>query len=167
MEADAFNDIKRLVWAFLDAPRIWQFLADSGWTNCSQLAQDTLNEAEKDGLDKVEVSTDAWTHSYSVARMEQTNNDTGKVRELRRISPWASVLMLPRWQYSTRFGWTDCDLDMQSLLAEMLAEAEARKESIVRRSLRGSEYEFDFVTLAQTNLATQRVRALRYGPPSG
>jgi len=165
MRAEAFGGVKRLVWAFLDEPRVWQFLADAGWTSCDDAVQDALNDAEKRGLGQVEISTSVWTHQYCLEDMSQTNVQTGRCRLLRRVSPWAPVLSVSRWQYSTRFGWSDCDLEMHGLLAEALAEAEALGEAVVRRTVRGAEYDFDLQALTQANVHTGRVRALRYGPP--
>merc|ERR1719356_181823 len=165
MRADALDGVKRLVWVFLDEPLVWQFLADSGWISCDGAVQHVLNDAERRGLGQVEISTRAWTHRYCLEGMSQTNVKTGKDRLLRRVSPWAPALSMPRWQYSVRSGWSDCDLEMQGLLAEALAEAEAQGEAIVRRTVRGTEYDFDLQALTQANVHTGRVRALRYGPP--
>jgi hypothetical protein len=175
MGAVASDDVQRLAWGFLDEAAVWQFQADAGWTSCSGEVQAILDEAKRNRREQVDATTGAWTHQYSLADMSQTNRSTGKRRPLRLVSPWAPVLVAPRWQYSTRFGWTDCDLEMQALLAEALAEAENSAVDVVRRTVGlpvsysdkpiSVEYDFNFKDLTQTNVSTRRERRLRYGPP--
>jgi len=97
--------------------------------------------------------------------MTQVNLDTGRSRDLRRSSPWTLAPSVPRWQYQTLYGWSDCDLAMQQLLREGLLDAEREVTTIVQREVRGTMYQFDFASLTQLNMATGRVRALRFGKP--
>merc|ERR1712187_906640 len=164
MSVDHFDEIKKLVWKYLDQPPLWQFLADAGWSNCDSLTQEALTDAEQQGRSTILMHRNVWHYEYSLERMTQTNLSTAKVRGLRRCSPWA-VKLLPRWQYQTRCGWTDCDIEMQHVLCKAVLQAEADQQVIVQRELRGTLYEFDFVELTQTNTLTGRVRALYYGAP--
>lgn len=166
MGVDHFDMIKKMVWDYLDQPPFWQFLADAAWTNCDPATQEVLNEAERNGMSAVTVRTRAWAYEFSLVDMVQLNLSTGKSRSLRRFSPWAPAAQLPRWQYETRFGWTDCDIEMQRLLGSAVLEAEADGINIVCREVRRIKYEFDFVRLTQTNISTGRVRALRYSLPA-
>jgi len=166
MGVDHLDPIKKLVWTYIDQPPAWQFLGDAGWSDCDATTQLALNEAEQSGLESVALRFRAWTYQYSLTAMTQENIDTGKSRALRRSSPWSTVLPLPRWQYETRFGWSDCDLETQRSLREALQDAECQETTVVETVMRGVLYELNFVRLTQTNVATGRVRALRFGLPN-
>merc|ERR1712048_169365 len=160
---DQFDGIKKIVWQYIDAPPVWQFLADSGWFDCDVATQDALNEAERDGLDSVDLPFRSWVYKYSLASMTQVNSKTNRPRALRRRSPWSTPPLLPRWQYETGCGWYDFDLEGHRSLAEALCDAERTEVTVVQKVMRGAVYELDFVGLTQTNLTTGRVRALRFG----
>jgi hypothetical protein len=162
MRLEHLAPIKKLVWAFIDQPPAWQFLADAGWSDCDIATQALLNDAERLGLESVDFPSRAWTYRYSLAAMTQVNLVTGKSRALRRRSPWSVAPSVPRWQYQTQFGWADCDLEMQRLLGEALHDAELEQRTLIHRVVRGALYEFDFMGLTQKNVATGRVRALRF-----
>lgn len=164
MGVDHFDPVKRLVWTYLDTPLAWQFLADAGWSDCDAATQVALNNGERNCLETVDCQFRAWNYRYWLTTMSQVNLNTGKVRPLRRCSPWGASA-LPRWQYETQFGWSDCDLSMQGALADALREAESEETTLIQRVLRSAVYEFDFVALTQINVHTRRVRALRFGPP--
>merc|ERR1711933_296224 len=149
-----------------DQPLAWQFLADAGWADCDVATQALLNDAERNGLESIDVPFRAWYYRYSFETMTQVNLCTGTSRDLRRSSPWTTVPPVPRFQYQTRFGWSDCDLETQRSLGEALRDAERERTTVVQRMMRGTFYEFDFVGLTQRNIATRRVRALRYGTPA-
>lgn len=166
MCVDHFDPIKKMVWTYIDQPLAWQFLADAGWADCDATTQSLLNDAERNGRESIEVPFRAWTYRYSIAAMTQVNLSTGRCRDLRRSSPWTTVPAVPRFQYQTRFGWSDCDLLMQRLLGEALRDAERAQTAVVQRMMRETLYEFDFVRLTQMNIATRRVRALRFGTPA-
>merc|ERR1711862_186533 len=134
-----------------DQPPVWQFLGDASWTDCEPATQKALNEAERNGTSTVCVQMRSWPYELSLADMVQLNLSTGKSRPLRRFSPWSLARQLPRWQYGTRLGWTDCDIEMQRLLGSAVLEAESEGKSIVGREVRSTMYEFDFLRLTQTN----------------
>jgi hypothetical protein len=165
MGVDHLDPIKKLVWTCIDEPPAWQFLADAGWADCDLATQAVLNDAERNGLTSVDLPFRAWSYRYSLVAMVQVNLDTMKSRALRRCSPWTEAVPVPRWQYQTRFGWSDCDLDTQRSLGEALHDAEREGTPVVQRGMRGVVYEFDFVNLTQINVASRRVRALNFGPP--
>lgn len=165
MGVDHFDPVKKLVWTYIDKPLVWQFLADAGWSDCDVATQAALNDAERNGRESVDFGFRAWSYRYFLPAMMQVNLDTGKSRPLRRSSPWSGPAV-PRWQYETRFGWSDCDLEMQGSLGEALREAERNEKTVVQRVMRGAVYHFDFVALTQTNVTTNRVRALRFGAPA-
>merc|ERR1712232_438322 len=162
---DRLGPIKKLVWTYIDQPPAWQFLADAGWLDCDAETQAALNDAERNGLQSVDFQFRAWTYRYVLTAMTQVNLNTGKPRALRRSSPWSAAAPISRWQYQTRFGWSDCDLDMQHSLGEALRDAEREKTPVIQRQRDNTLYDFDFVNLTQTNVYTGRVRALRFGPP--
>lgn len=166
MGVDHFDEIKKMVWDYLDQPPVWQFLGDASWTDCDAATQTTLNEAERSGMSAICVQIRAWHIDFSLVDMVQINLSTGKSRPLRRFSPWSFARQLPRWQYQTRFGWTDCDIEMQRLLGSAVLEAEVEGESVVCRQVRSIIYMFDFARLTQTNTSTGRMRALRYELPA-
>jgi hypothetical protein len=166
MRVEHFDPIKKIVWTYIDQPLAWQFLADAGWADCDVTTQALLNDAERNGLESIDVPFRSWTYRYSFETMKQVNLDTGRSRNLRRSSPWTTALPMPRFQYQTRFGWSDCDLEMQRSLGEALRDAEREQIAVVQRVMRGTLYEFDFVGLTQMNIETRRVRALRFGPPA-
>lgn len=166
MGVDQFDGIKKIVWTYIDKPPVWQFLADSGWSDCDVATQEALTDAERTGLDSVDLRFRSWRYQYSLTSMTQLNSITGTCRALRRRSPWSTSPPLPRWQYETRSGWYDFDLEGHRSLAEALRDAEGDEVTVVRKVMRGVMYELDFVDLTQKNLSTGRVRALRFGTSS-
>jgi len=169
----AVEPLKVCVWQFLDEPVAWQFQADRGWLDCDSATQRALLEAEAKGQVRVTLRVRSWAYDYDLHARSQINLSTGRARPLRRRNPWAAAqppvgpdapaegLHLPRWQFSTGFGWADCDEDTQRLLRQ----AENSGESNVRVRLRHWDYLLDLAAGTQTNVATGRARELRRLPP--
>jgi len=173
----AFDELKLLVWRYLDQPILWQFQANSGWQDCDAVTQRTLQEADAQQVSVVTLRVRNWEYEYSIVAMTQTNRSSRKTRLLRRMNPYAlncalpgalegAVVQpadppLPLWQFSTGFGWSDFDDDIQGLLRE----AEARGDAVVSIPMREWDYEIDLVNGTQTNNGTGRVRNLRRLPP--
>merc|ERR1712039_316185 len=161
--ADHLDPIKMIVWSFLDQPTAWQFLDEGGWKDCLCSTQQMLNNAEREGVEGIPLLLDnGHRYHYDLRHMFQTNCRTGKTRPLRRGNSWSKAEALPRWQYETRSGWSDCDVHTQELLGAALLEAETTQQAVVHRMIRGSTYALDFESLTQTNLESRRLRALRF-----
>lgn len=172
------DPLKAYVWGFLDVPLAWQFHADHGWVDCDAATQEALRQAERRGEQSVELRVRSWAYSYDLAGLTQTNLSTRRSRELRRHNPWETPAgspasaggsagapadpALPRWQFSTGFGWADCDEETQRLLRE----AEARGERQLEVGMRHFTYLLDLDAKSQTNLASGRTRQLRRLPPA-
>lgn len=172
------DDLKASVWGFLDEPVCWQFRADAGWCDCDAATQEALRVAEARHETVVELRVRSWAYGYDLDARMQTNRSTRRTRPLRRRNPWAALAVgagapaaapapgaaaLPRWQFSTGFGWADCGEDVQRLLRA----AQARGEVQVRQVVREWDYTFDLAAGTQTNEATGRVRNLRLFTPPG
>lgn len=164
MGVNRLDPIKKLVWAFLDQTLVWQVLLDSGWADCDADVQEALNDAEINGQGTCDLRFRAWVHQYSLPDMRQVNLTTGRFRELRRTSPWSAPAPA-RWQFETKFGWSDCNLETHAGLWRAVCEAEREGKTQVQVDMHGSVYELDLVRLIQKNVSTGRMRALRFGPP--
>lgn len=165
----------RYVWRFLDTPLVWQFRGDGPgtWIDCDADTQKAIREAEARGGSALRLRLRNWEYAYDLEARRQQNLSSGKERQLRRRNPWDPATApeagrgpardVPRWQFATGFGWSDCDEETQGLLRM----AEAVGQRVVQVDLRGFPYEFDLEGLTQTNRVTGRVRELqRRGLPA-
>jgi len=162
------DTLKAYVWAFLDEPIYWQFQTDQGWADCDEVTQQALRKAEAQGEHVVELRLRSWTYEYNLAERCQTNLSTLKYRSLRRRNPFVAKFAGsresgpttcegPRWQFSSGFGWADCDVEVQNLLKE----AEAQGNFSVQARVRQYDYVFDLKLGKQLNVSTGRERNLR------
>lgn len=165
--------LRRCIWRFLDMPMVWQFEGDNGWIDCDASTQDALREALSSGANEVTLRVRSWAYKYDLVSRVQVNQSTHKMRRLRRRNPWDPETaparrqrrdpLWPRWQFSTGFGWADCDHETQTLLRE----AEARGLTEVHREIRGFDYVLDLQANTQTNSLTGRTRRLQRLGPAG
>lgn len=164
--------LMRCVWRYLDSPILWQFLSNDGWAYCDTSTQSALQDAEREGERQVTLRVRSWSYVYDLDAREQINSSSNRRRQLRRVNPWSAPRVLnisnhstqdptlPRWQFSTGFGWADCDECTQQLLRE----AQANSITVVHGKVRDWDYVFDLTALTQTNSATNRSRTLRLAP---
>jgi hypothetical protein len=125
---------------------IWQYECDSRWEFMLDSLSSAIEVTRAAGGDCVALGQ----YKYDNQSMKQTNLDTGKVRNIRRIMADNEST----WEYTDENGqW----VPMSGSMSRLICISEALGEVIVKFK----QYSLDLSRNIQTNIATNKERSIR------